>query len=124
ERRRHVDDRGIRAGALHGLGHRAEHRQAQVGGAALAGGHVADHLGAVFDGLFAVEGALRAGEALADDLGVLVDQNAHWLLSAALTTCWAASVRLVAGMMFRPLSASIFAPSWALLPSRRTTTGT
>src|SRR5690606_20706694 len=46
-------------------------------GAALARGHAADDLGAVVEHLLGVEGALLAGEALHDHLGVLVDQNAH-----------------------------------------------
>src|SRR5690606_24466916 len=54
-----------------------EHRQAEVLAAALARRHAADDLGAVVDHLLGVEGALGAGEALDDDLGVLVDQNAH-----------------------------------------------
>jgi hypothetical protein len=72
--------------------------------ATLARGHAANHLGAIFDGLLAVEGTLQseirstrqmriarrvernirqqkmyllAGEALANDLGVLVDQDAR-----------------------------------------------
>ncbi|GAB1395633.1 hypothetical protein MASR1M65_04100 [Saprospiraceae bacterium] len=52
-----------------------------MGGAALAGRDAADHLGAVGDGLFGVEGALRAGEALADDFGVFVDEDCHLALS-------------------------------------------
>ena len=39
-------------------------------GAAFARRDAADHLGAVGDRLLGMEGALRAGEALADDLGV------------------------------------------------------
>ena len=39
--------------------------------------HATNHLGAVFDCLLRMRSPLRAGEALADDLGVLVDQNAH-----------------------------------------------
>ena len=38
---------------------------------ALSGRNSSDHLGAVLDGLPRVEGALLAGEALADDLRVL-----------------------------------------------------
>ena len=49
------------------LGDGVEDGQADVGRAALAGGDAADDLGAVGDGLLGVEGALRAGEALADD---------------------------------------------------------
>ena len=39
--------------------------------AALAGAHTPHHVGPVLDGLLGVEGALLAGEALADDLGLL-----------------------------------------------------
>ncbi|MNI78444.1 hypothetical protein D3C73_1348180 [compost metagenome] len=58
-----------------------------MGGATLARGNAADHLGAVGNGLFGVESTLRAGEALADYFGVFIDQDAHYLPSAALTTC-------------------------------------
>ena len=34
-----------------------------------------DHFGAVFDGLFGVEGAVLSGDALADDTSVLVHEN-------------------------------------------------
>src|SRR5690606_28387560 len=121
---RHIDDRGIGARGFNRFAHGVENRQAQVGLTALAGGHATNHLGAVGNGLFRVEGPLAAGETLADDLGVLVDQNAHCLPPAALTTDSAALVRLVAAIMLRRLSASFFAPNSALLPSRRTTTGT
>src|SRR5690606_40674829 len=43
--------------------------------------------------------------------------------TCALPICWAPRFRLVAAMMFRPLSARALVPSSALLPSRRTTTG-
>ena len=59
------------------LGDGVEDGEADVGLAALAGGDAADHPGAVGDGLLGVEGSLRAGEALADDLGVLVDEDRH-----------------------------------------------
>ncbi|MNZ20484.1 hypothetical protein D3C78_375390 [compost metagenome] len=87
ERGRHIDDGGGGAGGFHGVTNGVEHRQAEVSGAALARGHAADHLGTVGNRLFGVEGTLTAGEALADHLGVFVDQNAHYLASAALTTC-------------------------------------
>ena len=45
--------------------------------AAFAGRDAADHLGAVGDRLLGMEGAVLAGEALADDLGVLVDEDGH-----------------------------------------------
>src|SRR3546814_8144870 len=91
----------------------------------LAGGHAADHLGAVGDRLLGVEGTLRAGEALADDLGILVDQHRHQAASfTALTTFSAASARLSAETIGRPESARIFLPNSTLVPSRRTTRGT
>jgi hypothetical protein len=48
-----------------------------MGLTALAGGDAADHLGAIGDGLFGVECALRAGEALTDHLGIFVDEDCH-----------------------------------------------
>jgi hypothetical protein len=75
--RRHVDHGGIGAGHGLGLMDRVEDRQVEMVMPAFAGRHAADHLGAVGDGLFGVEGALRAGEALADHLGVFVDENGH-----------------------------------------------
>src|SRR5690606_23351509 len=77
ERRRHVDDGGVRAGLVHRVLHGVEHRQADVLLATLARRHAADDPGAVLDHLFGVEGALRPGEALDDDLGGFVDQHAH-----------------------------------------------
>ena len=44
-------------------------------GAAFAGRHAADHLRAVGDGLLGMERALRAGEALADDARILIDED-------------------------------------------------
>eukprot|EP00043_Microstomoeca_roanoka_P023704 m.259179 g.259179 ORF g.259179 m.259179 type:complete len:275 (-) comp34239_c0_seq1:1149-1973(-) len=85
EGRRHIDDRGIRFGHVLGLVHRVEDRQVQMRGAAFAGRHAADHLGAVGDGLFAVEGPLRAGQALADHLGVFVDKNGHSITPSPLS---------------------------------------
>src|ERR1041384_1740404 len=54
-----------------------ERRQGEMERAALAGRHAADHAGAVGDRGFRVEGAVLAGEALADDLRVLVDEDGH-----------------------------------------------
>lgn len=47
-----------------------KHGKVKVRLATLAGRHAADHLGAIFQRLLAVEGALLAGEALADDFRV------------------------------------------------------
>ena len=48
-----------------------------MGLAAFAGRGAADHLGAVGDRLLGMEGAVLAGEALADDLGRGVDEDGH-----------------------------------------------
>src|SRR5690606_16087305 len=74
ECRRHVDHGSIGAGGGNCVGNGVEHRQTEVFGAALARRYTADHFGAVCNRLLRVQGALRAGEALADYLGVLVDQ--------------------------------------------------
>ena len=46
-----------------------------MGRAAFSGGDATDHLGAVSDRLLGVEGALRAGEALANDARILIDED-------------------------------------------------
>uniref|UniRef100_A0A0N5A4I4 NAD-specific glutamate dehydrogenase n=1 Tax=Parastrongyloides trichosuri TaxID=131310 RepID=A0A0N5A4I4_PARTI len=81
--RRDVDDGGVGAGALLAFGDRGEDRQAFAvragpGLAALGRVHAADHLGAVIgQGLFGVEAAGLAGQALNQDLGVLIDEDGH-----------------------------------------------
>ncbi len=65
-RRRNIDHRSIGARGVARLGHRVEHRQADVGRAALARRGAADNLGAeIGERLFGVEGAVLAGKALA-----------------------------------------------------------
>ena len=76
-RRRHIDHAGVGAGFRLGLGDGVEHRQPEMRRAAFARRGAADHLGAVGDRLLGMEGAVLAGEALADDLGVLVDEDGH-----------------------------------------------
>ena len=64
----------------------------------------AHQLGAVGEALLRVKGALFAGKTLANDLGILVDQNAHDPeLPPCCTAFTAASVRSLAGVMARPL---------------------
>src|SRR6185437_7618133 len=102
--------------------HRVEHRQAQMGSAAFARCGAANHLGAVSNRLLGMEGALVASEALADDLGVLVNENGHYFLPfTALTTFSAASARLSAEVMARPDLARISLPNSTLVPSSLTT---
>ncbi len=126
---RHVDHAGIGAGLAHRVVHGVEHRPVEVLLAALARRDAADQLGAVGDGLFGVEGALLAGEALADDLGVLVDSMLMVCVPLAQpcgrnAPSSAASVRSAAVSRSSPLSASSLRPCSTLVPSRRTTTGT
>src|SRR5690606_19695125 len=122
---RHIDGGGVGAHFLFRFAHGVEHRQAQMGGAALARRGAADHLGAIGDGGFRMEGSLVAGEALADDARILVDENGHYFepFTAATTFC-AASARLSAEVIARPDLASISLPFSTLVPSRRTTSGT
>src|SRR3546814_4470829 len=54
-----------------------EHRKADMSRTALARRHAANHLRPIGDGLLCMEGALRAGKALADHLGILVHENRH-----------------------------------------------
>src|SRR3546814_16446224 len=54
-----------------------EHRKAAMSRTALARRHAANHLRPIGDGLLCMEGALRAGKALADHLGILVPENRH-----------------------------------------------
>src|SRR3546814_459776 len=65
----------VRAVAVSRFPDGVEHRQVERGAAALAGRDTADHLLAIGDRRFRVESPLLAGEALADDLGVLVDED-------------------------------------------------
>src|ERR1700687_4344700 len=93
--------------------------------AAFARRGAADHLGAVGDRLLGMDGAVLAGEALADDLGVLVDEDGHYAASfTALTIFCAASSRALADVTLSLDSAIIFLPRSTLVPSRRTTSGT
>ncbi len=75
EGRRHIDCRGRGAGLGHRVGHRIEDREPQVLGSSLAGGDPADHLGPIGERLLRMEGALGAGEALTNDLGIFIDEN-------------------------------------------------
>ena len=54
-----------------------EDRQIKVRLAAFARGHTTDHLRSVSNRLLGMEGALAAGKALTDDLGVFVDEDCH-----------------------------------------------
>lgn len=76
----HEGDRHVCAGLLDGLGDRAEHGQLDAavvghGRAGLAGVDATDDLGAGLQHERRVLGALAAGDALDDDLGVLVEED-------------------------------------------------
>jgi hypothetical protein len=48
-----------------------------MGDATFAGRDTRHHLGAIGDRLLGMERAVIAGDALADDLGILTDQDGH-----------------------------------------------
>src|SRR5262249_26850392 len=123
--RRHVDDARVAIGLALGLGDRVEHREAEMHRAALAGRGASHHPRAVGDRLLGMEGAVAAGESLAQHGGVPVDQHRHQpaSLTAATIFC-AASSRSSAAMTLRPDSTMIFLPISTLVPSSRTTSGT
>src|SRR5206468_10673608 len=80
---RDEDHRGVRARFRYRLRNRVEHRQrrprflAGPGGPALLGRDAADKLRAVLEALVGVKPPGRAGDPLADDAGVLVNEDAH-----------------------------------------------
>src|SRR5439155_297559 len=106
--------------------HRIEDRAPQMVGAALSRGDASHDIRAVGDHLLGVEGALVAGEALDDDAGLLIEQDAHAALtrSRASTTRSAASERVSAVRIGRPLSVRMRRPSSTFVPASRTTSGT
>ncbi len=79
EGRGHEYGGDIGAGGGDRFGHGIEHRQSQMGSTALAGGDAADHVRADAHGVLRVKGGMFAGEALKDDLGVFIDEDAHRL---------------------------------------------
>src|SRR5690606_39488006 len=127
--RRSVDPAHRRGRPRNSLVHGVEHGKVEVAAAAATGRDAADAARAVGQALLGMEGALLARETLDDDPAALVDENAHGFAfgmfqRAAATAFLAASVRLSAGCTARPLPASISRACGALVPSRRTTTGT
>src|SRR6266702_74893 len=135
ERRRHVDHRDIRAGLLLRFLHRGENRDAFVGFTGLLrvdARDVAIPAVGVFLSHLGVEPPGLAGDALRHHPGIFVDEDSHQLFPfaafdpplAAATTFCAASAMLLPEMIGSPDSARIFLPRSALVPSRRTTSGT
>ncbi len=91
ERRRHEDRADIGAGAAYRLGHGIEHRPLQMHHAALARGHAAHHIGAHAHRLCRMEAGVLAGEALKDDLRILIHQNAHCAAPRTAATAFSAA---------------------------------
>ena len=83
ERCRHINHRGLRTGLPNCVTHGVEYRQTQVRLPALSRRHAADHAGAIGNRLFGMKRALFAGEALANNLSVLVNEDAHCAFSTA-----------------------------------------
>src|SRR6202171_3005802 len=126
-RRRHINHAGIGTGLFARFRHRIGHRQIEMPCASLSRRYAADHSGAVKHGLLGMKGAVLAGKALADDLGIAVNQYGHYAASfrvVALTIFCAASSRSSADTTLRPDSLMTFLPSSTLVPSSRTTSGT
>src|SRR5262249_33650124 len=83
--RRHDDHAGVGPGLAHRLGDGVEDVEAFQLGAALPRLDAADDLGAVVAALLGVKGTGLA-EALAEDAGVFVNQDAHYGLTFVLQT--------------------------------------
>jgi len=77
KRRRHKHNAHVRTRLCDRIRDRVEHGAVEVGLASLPWRHAANNVGAVFNHLACVEGAFASGEALDDDFGVAVDENAH-----------------------------------------------
>ena len=91
-----------RTACVHGV----EDRQVEMCCAAFARRDAANDLGAVRDALLSVECAFLAGEALNENTGVFVNENAH---RASLTTFSAASFIPSATVKFSPRSQNLLA---------------
>src|SRR5262245_15436911 len=124
EARRHEDHGGVRGCRLDRVVDGVEDRDGIDRMAGLAGGHAGDDLGAV--GLVAgrVEAAFAARDALDDQPGRRVDEDAHAGAPASSTARRAAESMVVSTTTLSGArSASIARPSSSLVPSRRTTIG-
>merc|ERR1719235_1628043 len=71
----HINDGRISPCFLHCFCNVLKNWQAHMFRSSLFGVNSSNHLGAIFNGLLAVECALLSSEALADDLRVLVNEN-------------------------------------------------
>src|SRR5690606_4247080 len=123
------EDARVRARLGHRLGDGGEHGELPAadrdGGARLAGVHAADDVRAGGQHLRRVLGGLAAGDALDDDLAVLVEEDRHAHAPAASRAARSAASSMVVTCETSGWSASsrIRRPSATLLPSSRTTSG-
>src|SRR6476619_2685043 len=128
ERRRHVDDGNRGAGCLLRFPHRRIDRNALEVLARLFRIHAGDERVATVRVVAAhprVELTGLACDALRDDLGAAVDEDAHdGCPRAAATTFSAASAMLFALMIGKPDCASSALPSCSFVPFIRTKSGT
>src|ERR1700757_1989651 len=92
-------------------------------GAAFARSYAANHVGTVFDHLLRVEGTFAAGEALYDEFGLFVDEDAHRAPPASETTFCAPSFMPLAMVKFKPESRRICWTCSTLVASLLTTPG-
>src|SRR4051794_5917244 len=125
EARRHEDHRGVGASLLHRLLDRVEDGNALDVLTALAWRDTCNQVGPVGAVTQPMEGALAAGQAGDDQLGVVVDDDRHQALAPASSTTRLAAPSIVVSCcrLPRPASARIARPSSELVPSRRTTSG-
>src|SRR5437899_4497479 len=87
--------------------------------------YAAGHLGAVGDRLLGMEGALGAGEALADDRRRGIHKDGHHAASLTTSTTFlAASSKFSAAISVSPDCPRSLRPNSTLVPSSRTTSGT
>jgi hypothetical protein len=81
----HIDDRGVSTSMLLGISDVTEDWESEVLWASLLNVDSSDHFGSVSNSSFSMESTVLAGHALADDLGMFVDEDVG-LLSSEVTT--------------------------------------
>ena len=124
ERRRHEDERNVRAGTVHGIAYAIEHGDAvQNGFPALARRHAGDEVGPVCLAALRVETPLTSRDALHQQARILVHQDAHVCLLRYPLMAAAASSSVSTIVAASPDSAIICFPSSTFVPSIRTTSG-
>src|SRR5206468_11295421 len=122
-RGRHENEGTVRPLVQDRLSHSVPHGEPLVRRPALPRRDATDDNRPVLLATGRVEGPLATGDALDDDAGRLVDENAHRDPFASATALRAPSPMSSAVTNLSPDSASIFLPSSTLVPSMRTTTG-